>query len=278
MKISVLVEDTSYDHLKCEHGLSLLIEYLDKSYLLDTGMTDLFIENAKEMNIDIFDVDHCILSHGHNDHSGGLSTYLSRNKNINVYAMNHIFDRHFSGSNGKIHEISVPKQVIKKYKDRFIFIQSLTKIEENVYLVPHITKDLEEIAQKNKMYIKKGNYFVYDDFSHELSLVFDTSQGLVVFNSCSHAGVINIINEIQTVFPDKAIYAYIGGLHLKGKKNDQEICVYTNEEVEKIIDVLDKNTKMIYTGHCTGQIGYQRLEKRIGKKLHQLTTGKVIEI
>ena len=49
MKITVLVENTGKEPLKCEHGLSLLIEFQGNKYLLDAGTSDIFMENAKRV-------------------------------------------------------------------------------------------------------------------------------------------------------------------------------------------------------------------------------------
>lgn len=49
MKMVVLVENSSRCRLCAEHGLSVYIEYEGKTYLLDTGATALFAENAKEL-------------------------------------------------------------------------------------------------------------------------------------------------------------------------------------------------------------------------------------
>ena len=48
MKMVVLVENSSRCRLCAEHGLSVYIEYEGKTYLLDTGATALFAENAKK--------------------------------------------------------------------------------------------------------------------------------------------------------------------------------------------------------------------------------------
>ena len=58
--------------LQTEHGLSVYLECPSGKYLLDTGASDLFIRNAKVLGIDLADVDYCLISHGHNDHIGGL--------------------------------------------------------------------------------------------------------------------------------------------------------------------------------------------------------------
>jgi 7,8-dihydropterin-6-yl-methyl-4-(beta-D-ribofuranosyl)aminobenzene 5'-phosphate synthase len=41
-------------------------------------------------------------------------------------------------------------------------------------------------------------------------------KGLVVFSSCSHAGVINVLENVRTVFGAVPIFCVFGGLHLVG--------------------------------------------------------------
>lgn len=266
MKITVLIENTSYELLH-EHGLSLYIQYNDKTYLLDTGSSSKFMDNAKTLSIDL-DVDYNILSHGHYDHSGGYSTYLSL-YDKKVYAMKSVFDTYVS-SHDK-HDISVPRSVPK---DKFILIDKVTKLEENVYLIPH-SKALCDIGKRSMMYRSVNNEYVYDDFSHELSLVFDTDRGLVILNSCSHGGVRNIIEDVREVLPNKHIYVYMGGLHLKGKNNT---CVYSKEEVYDIAKYLLDHVDILYTGHCTGDIAYSYLKEIMNDRVVQLYSGKVVEV
>ena len=59
-----------------EHGLSAYMEYGERRYLLDTGASDLFMLNAEKLGVDLGEVDYCLISHGHNDHIGGLSAFL----------------------------------------------------------------------------------------------------------------------------------------------------------------------------------------------------------
>ncbi len=64
-------------------------------------------------------------------------------------------------------------------------------------------------------------YRVSGDYSHEQSLVVDTEKGPVIFNSCSHGGAANIINEVTQTFPNKKIYGLVGGFHLFNKTEDK---------------------------------------------------------
>ena len=95
------------------------------------------------------------------------------------------------------------------------------KLYENVYLIPHMTKGLETIGAANKMYIRDGRRWRPDDFAHEQSLVIEEEDGLIIFNSCSHGGADNIINEVSKLF-EKPAKMMIGGFHIF-QKGETEI-------------------------------------------------------
>lgn len=116
-----------------------------------------------------------------------------------------------------------------------------------------------------------------EGFQHEQSLVFETAHGLVIFNSCSHGGVANIVNEVRQALPDKKIYAYIGGFHLKAP-GVQDAMNCTEQEVEALgRSLLELGIERIYTGHCTGKQGFQVLKGVMGEKLELLRTGLQVE-
>lgn len=288
MKVQVLIENTvessNKSNLKPEHGLSIFIEYKDTKILLDAGTTQAFMENAKNMNADINNADFCVLSHGHYDHSGGFTKYLEENDDKKVYAMKTSIEEYYSGSGGHIHEIGIPKDVYPKYKDNFVLIDGTftdkgVEISKGIFIIPHNTKGLEKIGERAKLYQKVNDDYVPDDFSHELSLVFDTERGLVVFNSCSHSGIINIMEEIKAYFGKKEIYAFFGGLHMKGMKENVEICTFTEAEIESMTDYLKENgLSKLYTGHCTGLVGFELIKNYMGEKAEYLMTGKTIII
>lgn len=278
MKITVLVENTTKNDLKCEHGLSFFIEFENQNYLLDAGTTDIFLENGKAMEVPIYDVSKCILSHGHYDHSGGFETYLVENGEVVVYAMKGADDEYYSGSDG-LHYIGIPKKILQDYGERFIFVDKVIKIAEHVYLVPHNTAGLEKIGERAKLYMRKDGEYLPDDFRHEQSLVFQTEKGLIVFNSCSHGGMQNIIREVQEVFPKERIYAFFGGLHMKGKRDGEEICTFTDEELKLLVVFLKEvGLQYLYTGHCTGQVALGKLKIYAGDMIQELFTGRVIRL
>lgn len=278
MKITVLIENSSDCELAKEHGLSLLIETSDKKILLDAGCSELFANNADKLNIDLSDVDFAVLSHGHYDHSGGFDVFFERNKNAVLYARAGADGKYFS-PNGGIHEIGVPQKVLD-YTDRIKYVSDNRQIFEGVYLVGHNTPDLQKIGEKVKLYKGENGEIVPDDFSHEQSLIFDTTKGLIIFNSCSHGTVANIIRETKEFFGNKPIYAYVGGLHMLGKTPDgKEICSFTDFEVDELCDLIKKE-KITYlcTGHCTTLDGYDKVKERLGDTAVKLITGLQFEL
>ena len=128
---------------------------------------------------------------------------------------------------------------------------------------------VDAIGKREGMYQKHGGRWYPDDFSHEQSLVIETARGLVVFNSCSHGGFMNIIHEVTAAYPDKKVLAYIGGLHIFKK---------TGSEIRELArEIKSIGIKYIGTGHCTGKRAYEILKEELGDTVHQFNTGFVME-
>ncbi len=277
MKVTVLVENTSAGELECEHGLSLLIEYHGQTILLDAGSTEMFYRNGCALGIDFDRVDMGVLSHGHYDHSGGFGYLFVKHPGVKVYVHKEAVKKYHS-ANGGMHEIGIPAEVLA-YPERFILTDSVTEIAEGVWLVPHAMAGLEKIGERTRLYREEQGEIVPDDFRHEQSLVFDTQRGLIIFNSCSHGGVETIIHEAKRACGDKRLYAYIGGLHMKGKDGEREICTFSEEELDALCRLIRREQlAVIYTGHCTGLPGMKKLKERLGDTMQSLSTGVQFEI
>lgn len=276
MRITVLMENTGPSEFKIEHGLSLYIEFNDKKYLLDAGPSDSFFKNAHALSIDLDRVDKAVLSHGHYDHGDGFMVFLNQYKDKVVYGAKNIFDDYYSGSGGSVHYIGLSSK-LKQMKNRFNTISKDTKIDEKIYLILDDVSNTKEIGVQKKLYKKVDDVLQPDNFDHELSLVFDTPKGLVICNSCSHAGLESIVDNIKKRL-NKPVYAYVGGLHMKSTKNHIETSSFTEEQIQNLCIFIEKNIQYVLTGHCTGNVSYDLLKKYLKDRIDFLTTGKTIEI
>lgn len=276
MRITVLVENTGPSEFKIEHGLSLYIEFNDKKYLLDAGPSDSFFKNAHALSIDLGRVDKAVLSHGHYDHGDGFMVFLNQYKDKVVYGAKNIFDDYYSGSGESVHYIGLSSK-LKQMKNRFNTISKDTKIDEKIYLILDDVSNTKEIGVQKKLYKKVDDVLQPDNFNHELSLVFDTPKGLVICNSCSHAGLESIVDNIKKRL-NKPVYAYVGGLHMKSTKNHIETSSFTEEQIQNLCIFIEKNIQYVLTGHCTGNVSYDLLKKYLKDRIDFLTTGKTIEI
>jgi 7,8-dihydropterin-6-yl-methyl-4-(beta-D-ribofuranosyl)aminobenzene 5'-phosphate synthase len=119
---------------------------------------------------------------------------------------------------------------------------------------------------------------VPDDFSHEQSLVFETENGLVILNSCCHAGADTVIREVKDALPGRDVLAVFGGFHLMGLSGPDSMADKP-EDIRALADrIAGLGVKALYTGHCTGGPAYEILKQELAEKLHYFSTGTVVEL
>ncbi|HBR03839.1 MAG TPA: MBL fold hydrolase, partial [Ruminiclostridium sp.] len=137
MIVKTLMDNTSISKdFDSESGLSLYIETKDYKILFDVGASGLFLENARKMGVAIADVNYLIISHGHNDHGGGLSAFLKQNTHAEVFLHRLAFEKYYARhSNGDAKYIGL-EHTLKRHKqivltsDRF-FIQKGVQVFSN---------------------------------------------------------------------------------------------------------------------------------------------------
>lgn len=257
---------------------SLLIDYNGKRYLLDSGQTGEFLNNAHKMGVDLSTVQTAILSHGHYDHAGGFAGFFAQYPSQHLYVTDCCDEPHFFHTAKVTNDIGIQPEVLR-YSSRFNRIHSFAKIDDGVWLLPHSTPGTEKIGERTKLYRGVDGKMVPDDFAHEMSLIFRLDDGLAVFNSCSHVGICIILDEVHRQFPDQEVTAFFGGLHMKGTKHHEEICLYTHEEVVQTADEVRKaGIRLLATGHCTGDIAFSWLKSELGDIVQRLSTGAVFEL
>ncbi len=252
LKITVLIENESEcNTLHAEHGLALYLRYNDYNILLDAGQSGIFAENAAALGCPLNDLDAVVLSHGHLDHADGFPALFQVNDTIKVHARTTVFLPRYNETNGRYS--GVCDIVRDNYAHRFDLSDEAREILPGVWLVP-------------------------DDVDHEQSLVVETQQGLVVMNSCCHAGGDDIVADILKRFPGKKVCALIGGLHLMGPDGVTTLGK-TPEQVRALALRLtgELGVDKIYTGHCTGAPAMELLHETVPGRICHIHTGHILE-
>lgn len=253
--------------LEVEHGLSVYMEYNGRKYLLDTGASDLFIRNAEKLGVNLCEVDYCLISHGHNDHIGGLSVFLEMNHRAKIILSDEIPGAEYASVRRYHHSITGNVD-FQKYHQRFIFIHEDTFVD-GIHIYTHLAHHHAKPLGDRTLLIKTDNgEYVRDDFSHELAFVI----GDVLFTGCAHHGILNILESIQEL-----IRLSIGGFHLLDShfsefyETDVQLQEIASELANRYPDVV------FYTGHCTGEHCFEVLSREKGLRIHQFHVGEMCQ-
>ena len=271
MRIVVLSDNTTINkELKAEHGLCIYFETESYKCLLDTGGSDLFIENAVKLNVDLSAVNYVFISHGHSDHIGGLVSFLNINQKAKVYlSENAISQRFFTNRYGH-REIGLTDD-LNGYLHRMVFVDNHTIVEDSIHVLP--IKSTFYKKPKSNLHLLKdsGLGLEPDDFDHELAICFGTNV-LQIYTGCAHKGLLNTLNEVNKQL-EKPILRVFGGFHLSDTYFDNKY--ESDEEIDNIGAVLLKkypHTEFI-TGHCTGENAYSRLHSLLGERMDKFHVG-----
>lgn len=276
MKIATLIENKPGDReeLYTEYGLSIYIEVDGKKILFDTGQSGDFIDNAKDLGIDLKDLDYVIISHGHYDHSGGFERLIKEiNPSINLYLGNGFFNKKYNlMESGEYEYVGNPfeEQFLSENNIQVKYInEDILNITENLIVFTNFNRNQEFENTNQNMYLKEDEEYKKDMFLEEVSLGIKTNRGLVVIVGCSHAGIVNILDTIKERI-DMNIYGVIGGLHLV-KEND--------EKINKIIEYLkEKDIELIGACHCTGKQGETMISQQLEGSFIGNNTGDILYI
>lgn len=269
MRATVIVDNIKNGAMAGEWGLCVLIEYGGKKILLDAGASSLFAENAEKLNIPLNEIDFAVLSHAHYDHANGMERFFQLNDHAKFYLQSGCGENCYGKRWFFRQYIGIPRGILAKYPDRILYASGNFSICDGVSLIPHTSPGLDAVGKREHMYLRKNGRWYPDDFSHEQSLVFETPRGLVIFNSCSHGGAVNIIREVTAAFPGQKVLALIGGLHLYNK-SEGEI-----RELARMLRATE--VQQVCTGHCTGKKAYGILKEELGDVVRQFHTGFVMD-
>ena len=270
IKITCLVENTAKSpDIKSKHGLSLYVQTCNRKILFDVGPNDLFLKNAAKLGVDVASVDAVVISHGHVDHCGGLRCFFEANKTAKAYVRPQAVQAHFVKVLGVPFYAGMDRSLPR---ERFVFTDDLFRLDEQITLFSDVFGQFPLPKSDGNLLMKSGGKLVADDFCHEQNLIVHRGESSVLFCGCAHAGIANIMDKAKSVI-GRYPTAVVGGFHLfEPTKKRYESAEY----IDQVAAFLERTDSIFYTCHCTGEIAYLQMKKRLGDRLSYLCAGSEI--
>src|SRR5271163_157308 len=257
-----------------EWGFAALVEADGHRVLVDTGARpQTVLGNARELGVDLSNVDEVVLTHNHDDHTGGLVALRTELMKKNPAAMSEahvstgIFYSRPTASGGEDNSMIATKKEYEALGGKFTEHAGAAEIFPGAWLTGPVSRVFPERnwSVKGKVLTPAG--LVEDTIPEDQSLVLNTPQGLVVITGCGHAGIVNILTFAHKEFPTPPVYAVIGGLHLFAA-SDTQVDWMANE-------MKGFGISYLIGAHCTGIESTYRIRARAGLNRKSAVVGAV---
>ncbi len=259
-----------------EWGFAALVEVNGHAILFDTGARpDTVLKNAAEMHIDLSNVTDVILSHNHDDHTGGLVTLRRElmKKNPSALSKAHVAPAIFwsrPSQGGEKNPMFETRRAYEALGGTFVLHTSFDALEPGVYLTGPVPR-----AHPEKNYGRHGKVgsllspdgVVDDTIPEDQSLVIVTDRGLVVVAGCGHAGIVNTLEYALRAKNTTRVYAAIGGFHLFDATD--ETLAWTAQQL------LPMHLAYFIGAHCTGLEAVYRLRSLLSLDRKTAVVGAV---
>jgi 7,8-dihydropterin-6-yl-methyl-4-(beta-D-ribofuranosyl)aminobenzene 5'-phosphate synthase len=270
-----------------EWGFAALVEADGRRLLIDTGARPgTVLQNARELGLDLSDVEALVLTHNHGDHVGGLMT-LRRElqaRNPRALAIAHVAPGIFTsrpGPNGREGNGLLPlRSAYEASGGSFVSHDRPTELLPGVWFtgpVPrvHPERNYGGVAAPSAApaapAVATGaataSAAAEDNIPEDASVVIRTAEGLVVITGCGHAGIVNIVTHAQAMVPGEQIHAVVGGLHLFAASDAQ--LAWTGAALKA------RGVDFLLGVHCTGLEATAQLRTHLGLPRSAVATGAV---
>ncbi len=241
--------------------------------LFDAGPEgDIFLRNSRNLGVDLRDVEAIGISHGHWDHMGALLPALDEitqkgARKVPCHVNPGMFlERAAQLSNGTVVPFQLVPSVDQLGKHGAEVINDFaerTLLDDYFYLSGEIARvtsfekgRADHLGRENSASPWKPDPLLMDERYLAVNLA---GKGLLLFSSCSHAGIVNVLESAKNTFKDIPVYGIFGGLHLVGSL--EKIIPDTIENLKRF------NLKQIMPAHCTGWRAQYALIEAFGEEI-----------
>jgi 7,8-dihydropterin-6-yl-methyl-4-(beta-D-ribofuranosyl)aminobenzene 5'-phosphate synthase len=264
------------------YGLRLVSSVGDKDHtmLFDTGPdAPVFLRNCAALGISLEDVEAIAITHGHWDHMAALPATIDRiikqGGRVSVHVNAGMFnERAIRLSSGRVVPVAnVPlapdlerhgATVVNSGEARLLLDGHFYYSGEIPRVTPFEKGREDHLCRKSPEAPWEPDPLLLDE---RMLVAKVRGLGLIVFSSCSHAGIVNVCTHVRSIFPDTPIHAVMGGLHLGG---------VMERNIPDTVDGLKRfDFAHLITGHCTGWRALHAMASAFGDAVSQSAVGTI---
>ncbi|MGA7314590.1 MAG: MBL fold metallo-hydrolase, partial [Silvibacterium sp.] len=245
-----------------EWGFSALVEANGHQVLVDTGAApETVLRNAETLGIDLSRVRDVILTHNHDDHTSGLVTLRRALSKRNPAALSRayvgpgIFWSRPS-KNGEENPMIATRSAYEATGGEFIEVTQWQQILPGAWLTGPIVRKYPEKNWSALGKVMTPTGLAEDTIPEDISVVLNTTRGLVMITGCGHAGIVNILTQTASKFEGQAVFGVVGGIHLFRQTDSQ--LDWTADKLKSF------GVQNILGAHCTGLEAVYHLRRRMG--------------
>jgi 7,8-dihydropterin-6-yl-methyl-4-(beta-D-ribofuranosyl)aminobenzene 5'-phosphate synthase len=262
------------------YGLRLVSSVGDTRHtmLFDTGPeAPIFIRNCTNLGMSFGDVEAIAITHGHWDHMAALpatiDSIIKQGGRVTVHVNPRMFNeravRLNSGRVVPVANVPLPSDlerhgaaVVNSGEARLLLDGHFFYSAEIPRVTPFEKGREDHLCRRNPDAQWEPDPFLLDE---RMLVAKVRGLGLIVFSSCSHAGIVNVCTHVRSLFPDTPIHTVMGGLHLGG---------VMERNIPDTVDGLKLfNFAHLITGHCTGWRALHALASAFGDAVSQSAVG-----
>ena len=254
--------------LRAEHGESMLVTVerggRRDTFLFDTGVSpDGVLHNLTVLEANLADIRALVLSHGHTDHTGGLSGLLRHYGRWRMPILVHpdaFRQRRQVTPDG--HEVDlVPpnRQDLEREGIDLVVERGPSFLLEDAVLITgqiERTTEFEKGMPTQQAWLDgawQPDPWIHDDQAIVMHL---RGKGLVILTGCGHAGVINTIRHARQLTGVEPVHALIGGFHLTG-------AIFEPIIGPTVAALKEMAPAVLVPQHCTGWKAHQALAREL---------------
>jgi 7,8-dihydropterin-6-yl-methyl-4-(beta-D-ribofuranosyl)aminobenzene 5'-phosphate synthase len=243
--------------------------------LFDAGPEGpLFLRNCQNLGVSLADVEAIAISHGHWDHMGALldaldhMTQHNKGRQVPCHVNPGMFlERGATLTTGQIasfQRVPSPEELVAHGAQVVNSSEPRLLLDDCFYLsgeIPRVSSfekgRPDHLCRRSADEPWEPDPFIMDE---RYLAVHIRDKGVIIFSSCSHAGIVNVLLNAHEVFPNVPLYGVLGGLHLSGTAMERLI-------PDTMAHLKPFGLQQIMPAHCTGWRALHALLNEFGESV-----------